>query len=504
MLRFMKHTIALFLFTLSSALAEPDQYHRLALEGIALGHNMQIDEAEEIFNEMIALDPEHPLGHLALAVMNLYKYWLEENPQTSAQKFKAYADKAIKLSKQNLSSRPRLAEAWFCLGAANLYLGVYHGDRENWLRAFWHGKQGIDYFKKAVEIDPNYYDAYWGLGLCRYYAEARRSFILKTMSSLFLGIEGDRKKGLNELQLVAEKGVLARAQALFFLGFIYSSEQEYEKALTCFQELTALYPDNPFPRQFHILMLQNTGDYSQSLAMATRIAQEKSANRNPKFDISLYRILGNLYFDLNQFEAAKTHYHQALEIASRSHGQAKWVARANFQLGHSCEMLGQRQEANAYYQRVKKSDDKYLYERAQEFIKQPLLPVDIDLIRGRNYSQTKNYEQALAVFEEARAKANENTKDYSERKIPEIQYHIAKTQYDKKAFADAIVEFKFFFATKKIEEKWIEPWAHFYLGDCYREMGEMQKAEAEFGIAYKYDNGALRFEIKKVREKYGF
>ena len=41
----------------------------------------------------------------------------------------------------------------------------------------------------------------------------------------------------------------------------------------------------------------------------------------------------------------------------------------------------------------------------------------------------------------------------------------------------------------------------FYLGTCYQEMGERQKAEAEYEIAYNYDGGALRLEIDKARKK---
>ncbi len=103
MLRLMKPSLFFLLFTLSPAFAGPDQYHRLAREGIALGHNMQIDKAEEIFNEMIALDPDHPLGYLAQALINLYRYRLEERHKANAQKFKENREKAIKLSKKTLS-----------------------------------------------------------------------------------------------------------------------------------------------------------------------------------------------------------------------------------------------------------------------------------------------------------------------------------------------------------------------------------------------------------------
>ncbi len=121
MLRLTKISLPFFFLTLSPAFAEPDRYHQLALAGIAQGHNMQSDKAEAIFNEMIALDPEHPLGYLAQALINLYRYRLEEKLKANEQKFKAYADKAIKLAKKNSSNRQKSVDAWFYLGITHVF-----------------------------------------------------------------------------------------------------------------------------------------------------------------------------------------------------------------------------------------------------------------------------------------------------------------------------------------------------------------------------------------------
>jgi len=500
----MKHFFVFFLFTLSSALAQPDKYHELALAGIAQGHNVQIDRAEETFNEMIALEPGHPLGYLAQGLIYLYRYRFEENQPAFEKKFKDYTNQAIKLSKKNLSKQEKRVEALFYLGIANLFWGFYHSEQDNWVKAFWYGKQGLDDLNKVVAIDSSYYDAYLGLGMYHYYADFMANFLLKTVSSVLGFDEGDRKKGLRELQLAAEKGVYTRTLAAFLLGDIYSNaEGEYEKALICFNALAQQYPDNPFYLLYQAEALQNTGNHSQAIEMATRVVHEKNHHRNPRFGILSYFRLGSLCFELNQFDAADAHYRQALAIASQSPGNMKWVAWANYLSGRCHEMLGKREEAIGYYQKVKKSDEKHVYESAQQLVKQPPLPVDLELLRGRNYAKTKNHAKALAVLEAARAKAVENTEDFPERKIAEIQYCIAKTQYDAKAFADAVVEFKKIFAIKKIEAKWLEPMAHLHLGHCYMEMGEAQKAEAEYEIASQYEDGALRFEIDKMRERQG-
>jgi len=504
MLRLMKHSLVFLLFALSSVFAQADKYHELALEGIAQGHNLQINKAEAIFNEMIALDPNHPLGYLAQALTNLYGHQFEENQKTFEKKFTDYTETAIKLARKNLSSQPRPVEALFHLGVAYVFLGFYHGERSNWLRALWYGKQGIDYLEQVIASDTSYYDAYLGLGAYHYYADPRRlKFFVKNGAAL-LGYKGDRKKGLRELQLAAEKGVYARPEALFLLGFIYFGENDYEKALRYFEALAQQYPDNPFFALALVGTLQNTGNYSRAVEIANRVVAQKSDNRNLAFHMQSYYCLGKLYFDLNQFETAVANYTKALATAVQVSGKTKGlVASANFNLGHSYEMLGKREEAIPYYRQIKESDDKYAYQNAKKHLEQPHLPVEEKIIRGENYFKTKNYDQALEVFEAAYAKALENTDDYPSREISGLLFNIGNAQYEKKNYAEAIAVFTKILALKNIEEKWIEPRAHFNLGNCHREMGDKQKAEVEYETAYKYDDDWLRLEIDKAREKDG-
>ena len=501
MLRLMKHSLAFLLFALSSAFAQADKYHELALEGIAQGHNLQIDKAEAIFNQMIALDPNHPLGYLALALTNLYGHQFEENQKAFEQKFTDYTETAIKLARKNLSSQPKPVEAWFHLGVAHVFWGFYHGERNNLLRALWYGKQGLDYLEQVIASDTSYYDAYLGIGTFHYYADPRRLKFFAKNGAALLGYKGDRKKGLRELQLAAEKGVYARPEALFLLGFIYAGENDYEKALEYFEALAQQYPANPYFSLALVATLQELGNHSRAIEIAQSVVETKNDMR---FHLQAYSRLGDLYFELNQFETAITHFNRVLEIASRASGEVKgYVASANFQLGHNYEMLGRRQEAMPYYRQAKEFSDKHAVQHVNKHLEKPHLPIEEQIIRGQNFFKTKNYEQALEVFEEAYARALENTDDYPSREIPGLLFNIGEAQYEKKNYAEAIAAFNKILALKDLKEKSSEARAHFYLGNCHREIGDVQKAEAEYETAYKYDNDWLRLEIDKSREKNG-
>ncbi len=132
---------------------------------------------------MIALDPDHPLGYLAQALVHLYRYRFEEKQPVSEQQFKKYTAQAIKLSKQNLPKPEKRAEALFYRGLANLFWGFYHSDQDNWFKALWYAKLGLDDLKEVVASDSSYYDAYLGLGMYHYYADFMSNFFKKLWSA---------------------------------------------------------------------------------------------------------------------------------------------------------------------------------------------------------------------------------------------------------------------------------------------------------------------------------
>ena len=221
----MKHFFIFFAFTLSAALAQPDKYHELALEGMAQGHNLQIEKAEEIFNSMIALEPNHPLGCLALALTNLYGHQFEKNQEAFEQKFKDYTETAIKLARKNLSSQSRPVEALFHLGVGHVFWAFYHGERNNLLRALWYGKQGLDCLEQVVASDTSYYDAYLGIGAFHHekknYVEAIATF------NKILALKNLEEKGIaprahfNLGNCHREMGDMQKAEAEYEIAYQY-------------------------------------------------------------------------------------------------------------------------------------------------------------------------------------------------------------------------------------------------------------------------------------------
>ena len=98
----------------------------------------------------------------------------------------------------------------------------------------------------ALRSDPNLTDALLGAGIYNYFEDTLPT-VVKILRFLIALPGGDRERGLEQLQQVARKGVLARDDARFLLAKNYSrgTEKQYAKSLELFEQLARDYPQNP-------------------------------------------------------------------------------------------------------------------------------------------------------------------------------------------------------------------------------------------------------------------
>jgi len=116
----------------------------------------------------------------------------------------------------------------------------------DYVAAYFDGKKAVKYMKKTLEMNPQIYDAYLGLGLYEYYAG--------TLPLLFgfLGFlvkEGDAHLGLEYLYLSKEYGLFARETSTLSLISIYLDEKSpfynKERAKKLIEDFKSEYPNYP-------------------------------------------------------------------------------------------------------------------------------------------------------------------------------------------------------------------------------------------------------------------
>jgi len=476
------------------ASASDEKTQKLADEGIRLAYNLDFDKATQKFNQLIELEPDNPKGYLLQSISFYYRYQLGENHKAFAKEFLNLSKKTIRKAERLRSTPERKLDAMFYLGTTNMYLAAYYGWESKWIKAFLYGRKGISYLERLVELDPNYYDAYLGLGLYHYYTD-----ILPTLAkpvTYLLGLRPDRAQGIRDLELAARKGTYSRAEALLFLGSIYLYiEKDYRKSLVYLEELSSLYPENAsylmlLGENYEKLDLQD-----MALETLTKLVADSGATHFPVLVTSSYFRLGNLYYNKKDLPQAIRNYHEALQHASQSTGNVRWVfALANLNLGRSFDLLGRRKEAVQYYRKVKKSDHKHAYEEAQKRLETPLK-------KTRVASRSKNYDEIIEMYQSAIAEAKDVNGSNDPISISELYYFVGKEFYERAIYNLAIRKLNKVAAMANVVPAWIKPWAQFYLGQCYVQTGRWDEAQRAFERAYTEGDTQLRAKIDGARVK---
>ena len=159
--------------------------------------------------------------------------------------FTAAVDRAIESAEAWTERAPDDPEAWF-------YLGGAYGVRVQWrvlrrekIAAARDGKQIRAALERAVTLEPGFDDAYFGLGMYKYYADVAPA-AARLLRFLLLLPGGDREQGLEEMLRARRQGRLLQGEADYQLHIIYLwYERQPDRALELLQGLHARYPANP-------------------------------------------------------------------------------------------------------------------------------------------------------------------------------------------------------------------------------------------------------------------
>jgi tetratricopeptide (TPR) repeat protein len=201
--------------------------------------------------------PEHPLGYVLEEEAEWWNIW------GNAAEFKygmtmarhrgvlegdrVYLDLAAKISAlaETQIKEQETAEMRFFNGMGYAFAARLYGlraENRNTARA---GVRARDNFARALALDPDFADAYLGLGLYNYYVDTLSG--LARVLRFMMGIPGGSKiEGIHQLKLAIGEGILTPSAARFYLALnLHNYEQQYQTALEILSPLAQKYPGNP-------------------------------------------------------------------------------------------------------------------------------------------------------------------------------------------------------------------------------------------------------------------
>jgi hypothetical protein len=240
-------------------------------QALDLAYNLDHDQALVLLRRAVALAPDDPAPHRALAsvlwlnilfrrgAVTVDHYLgafsrssvdLPKPPPDIDADFRAHVQRAISLDEQRVKANPSDAQARYDLGAAlgleASYIATVEG---RMLAGFRAARRSYDQHEQVLALDGSRRDAGLIVGTYRYVISTL-ALPMRVMAYV-VGFGGGRQRGIQMLEEAArDKRVTggarndARTEAMFALILVYNRERRYDDAMHVLQDLRRLYPRN--------------------------------------------------------------------------------------------------------------------------------------------------------------------------------------------------------------------------------------------------------------------
>ena len=332
----------------------------------ALVYNPDFDPASAELAKLAVQYPEHPAVPLYQAMV-LWLHQLDDNHVLSldcffhpacftsnaanplnaatSQRIMGLLNASRTLSDRRLKVNPNDADARYYRGAAEaLAAAVAITLNRSALDAFRYGQQASAIHHQIFRDNGSYYDAMLLPGLYDYLSSGL-PWYLRWLAG------GDRERGLNSVNLAAEKGKWVSDDARLIRMMLLLREGRPAEALK-----DAVFLSEKYPRNYIFLMAQgqaldrmgHDAEADSIYLKILKLAEERSPNYQ-RIRLSRFRWdVGNRMLAHNPQASLK--YYQS--ILSDSSAEERWKVLAHLQSGCALDLLGRREEAVGQYQMV--------------------------------------------------------------------------------------------------------------------------------------------------------
>ena len=179
------------------------------------------------------------------ATATWWRILLDPDDHALDDRFSTEVDRAIASTEAWTAREPDNAEAHFYTGAAYAARVQWRVLRDEKLAAARDGKRIKQALERAIALDPGLEDAYFGIGLYKYYADVAPT-AAKVLRFLLMLPGGNKGEGLAQMRRARTEGRLLRGEADYQLQVIYLwYERRTDLAVQLLGSLHDRYPGNP-------------------------------------------------------------------------------------------------------------------------------------------------------------------------------------------------------------------------------------------------------------------
>jgi tetratricopeptide (TPR) repeat protein len=253
----MKNFVIFFLLIFCISLfAGPTKFKEVDLRIMNHLYNAELTTADSLLNLQINQEPENPKYYLMKAHYHFYSRYFTQGLSrdsilqliiTESQKTIALAENMEESTEQN-----------FYLGSAYGFLSRAFVMQQEYWDGYWAARDCRNYLEDVLDEDPSFADAYVGLGVIEYFTGLRYTGFYNFLV-WFIGMSGEREKGIEYITTAFEKGELFKNEAHFILGAVNRfMENDYDQAIKYFGEFREDFPNNNYAEtQYHQARFMN-------------------------------------------------------------------------------------------------------------------------------------------------------------------------------------------------------------------------------------------------------
>lgn len=350
------------------------EYATVGINGV---YSLDFDTANENIQKVFALYPDHPFAHFgnAMIAWSRYEYEYELSDDVQRKKFEKILDDSISGIKRWIKKNPDDPNAYMGIGALYGLRAMFTMRNRSWITAYFSGRKAISNLEKSMELDPTYYDAYFGLGIYNYFAGTLPS-VIKILAKI-VAIKGDVDTGVKQLNVAREKATFTSDSAKLLLIEVQNTRgnkyYDPEKSLQYIQELHAKFPANPLMHYVVLICQFETGDYDAVLAGGQEFLELIGSNKFYKeiYIPRAYTAIGTSYMAKGEWEQARAAF-EAARAATANQEPSRWGVWNEYRLGQVYDVLGERKKAISQYKKVLSFKDKWGFDEvAKAGVKTP-------------------------------------------------------------------------------------------------------------------------------------
>ncbi|MEX2116248.1 MAG: hypothetical protein WEB37_05125 [Bacteroidota bacterium] len=329
-------------------------------KGVDHIYNLEFFDAERLFAEVIQLRPDHPSGYFFRAMIQWWRILSNIDDESQDGRFYNMLEEVIDMCDAMLEKKPDDITALFFKGGSLGFRGRLRATRGNWFGASKDGLAALPIVRAAHDLDPENHDVLLGIGIYHYYADIVPSEYPIVKPFMMFFPSGDRKKGLEQLELASQKAKYASVEATYFLVqnyFLY--EKDFTKALGLAGGLNKRYPRNPVFLRYVGRCNISLGRWDEAFRVFSEVIS-RTTERQTGFDATdareAYYYLGKYFLNFGKAEESLVNFLRCEELSRQidKDGASGFFSMASLNIGMIYDLQHRRQDAVAQYRAVLK------------------------------------------------------------------------------------------------------------------------------------------------------